>query len=102
LGYQDFEISLIQMLSDPDEWTRASAVWVLGEIEAPHLVHMIEKKLDDSSPAVRENAVRALGKQGSEEKIRQMTEFLEDSDRRVREAAREVMRKRLKLSYEIQ
>jgi len=100
-GYRDFEISLVRMLHEPDEWTRASAVWVLGEIEAPHLQELIDESLKDPSPVVRENAVRAVGKQGSIEQVQQMTEYLEDSDRRVREAARDVMRTRLHLSYDI-
>ncbi len=100
-GYRDFEISLVRMLHELDEWTRASAVWVLGEIEAPHLVDLLEESLGDSSAVVRENAIRALGKQGSIEQVRQLTEYLEDPDRQVREAARDVMRRRLHLSYEI-
>ena len=101
-GYRDFEISLVQMIGEPDEWTRSSAAWVLGEIDAPHLEDMLLEALRDSSPVVRENAIRALGKAGPVEQIRKMTEFLEDPDRRVREAARDVMRKRLHLAYEIE
>lgn len=101
LGYRDFEVSLIQMVEEPDEWTRASAAWVLGEIEAPHLMHLVEERMKDPSAVVRENALMALGKRGTTEQIRGLTEFLEDPDQRVREAARAVMRKRLKLSYEI-
>jgi len=100
-GYRDFELSLVRMLQEPDEWTRASAVWVLGEMEAPHLVELLEEALEDPGAVVRENAVRALGKQGSIEQVRRLTACLEDPDRRVREAAREVMRHRLNLSYEI-
>ncbi len=101
LGYRDFEVSLIQMVEEPDEWTRASAVWVLGEIEAPHLMHLVEERMKDPSAVVRENALMALGKRGTIEQVRNLTAFLEDPDQRVREAARAVMRKRLKLSYEI-
>ena len=101
LGYRDFEISLVQMSEESDEWTRASAVWVLGEIEAPHLNDVLTNKLNDPSAVVRENAIRALGKQGSNEQIQGLIRYLEDEDRRVREAARDVMRQRLRLSYEI-
>lgn len=100
-GYRDFEVSLIQMTEEPDEWTRASAVWVLGEIEAPHLLDLVIERMKDTSAVVRENAIVALGKQGTIEQVRNLTVSLEDPDQRVREAARAVMRKRLKLSYEI-
>jgi HEAT repeat protein len=100
-GYRDFERGLIQMLDDPDEWKKASALWVVAHTDTPDLIPYLRQAANDPRAAVRQMAVRALGIKGTEEDIRALMPFLQDPERRVRVAAQQALRSRLKMSFDI-
>ncbi len=100
-GYKNYEEELISMLDSDDEWTKTSALWVVGENELPHLVGRLREAANDSRSHVREMAVRGIGKRGSDDDLRALMPFLQDPDRNVRLAAQKALRSRLQLSFEI-
>jgi HEAT repeat protein len=101
LGYTDYEISLVRMLEDPDPWVRASGYWALCQIDAPHLLDYARAALSDDSNNVRIMAMKALGRSAPEEEVRNFTRFLDDEDPDIKRTARDVLRTRLKIEYEM-
>ncbi|MFH1743054.1 MAG: HEAT repeat domain-containing protein [bacterium] len=100
-GYKEFENELIKMLEEPDEWKKASALWVVANTGTPDLVPYLRRAANDPRGPVRQMAVRGIGKKGTEEDIRALMPFLQDPERGVRLAAQEALRSRLKMSFEI-
>lgn len=95
LGQGDAEIPLMQMLRHPDSWMRTSGLWVLGRVEAPHLIHKAMELCDDPIPHVQVHALRAVGKKGTLDMIRELTPYQNSPHLDVREAAQEAVRTRL-------
>lgn len=87
LGHTEAEIALMQMLRHPDSWMRTSGLWILGQVDAPHLLGKAFELCDDPHPHVRVHALRALGKKGTPELVRRLTPYLNDPSDEVREAA---------------
>lgn len=100
-GFREYESNLIAMLDSDDEWTKTSALWVLGETDLPHLTGRLREAANDPRPHVREMAVRGIGLKGSEDDLRALMPFLKDPERNVRLAAQNALRNRLHLSFEI-
>jgi len=100
-GHKEYENDLISMLEEPDEWKKASALWVVANTDTPDLVPYLRRAANDPRGPVRQMAVRGIGKKGTEEDIRALMPFLQDPERRVRIAAQEALRSRLKMSFEI-
>lgn len=100
-GFKEYEKELIKMLDEEDELTKASALWVLGMTELPHLVDHLREAANDSRARVREMAVRGIGLKGAEDDLRALMPFLQDPDRNVRLATQKALRNRLHLSFEI-
>ncbi len=101
LGLRQHERDLEEMLGSPDPWVRASGLWALSQSEAPALVERARDGLADPSPAVRRMALAALGRHAPVEEVRGFTRYLVDADPSVRRAARDVLRDRLKIDYEV-
>jgi HEAT repeat protein len=74
-------------------------IWLLGEIDAPHLMDVVIDCLKDHDPLIRAEAVRTLGKKAPAEVIRKLTPMLDDEDFNVRQAVQSVIRERLNLEY---
>lgn len=100
-GFEEYEVNLIEMLDSDDEWTKTSGLWVIGETDLPHLIGRLRESANDKRNHVREMAVRGIGIKGSEEDLRALMPFLQDPDRNVRVAARDALKSRLHLSFEI-
>jgi len=100
-GHKEYESELIRMLEEPDEWKKASALWVVANTDTPNLIPYLRRGANDPRGPVRQMAVRGIGKKGTEEDIRALMPFLQDPERRVRQAAQEALRSRLKMSFEI-
>ena len=99
IGMSEFEISIVYLLEDPDLSNRISMIWLLGEIEAPHLLDVVVDYLEDPEPLIRAEAIRTLGKKASIDTIRRLTPMLDDEDFQVRHAVQSVIRERLNLEY---
>ncbi len=100
-GYAQYETALLEMLHSPDEITKTNALWILGVTDLPHLLPYLREAANDPRPHVRQMAVRGIGLKGTDEDIRALMPFLKDPDRSVRVAARNALRARLNLSFEI-
>jgi HEAT repeat protein len=100
-GYKEYENELIRMLDDPDEWKKASALWVVAHTDTPNLVAYLRQAANDPRAPVRQMAVQGLGIKGSDEDIRALMPFLQDPERKVRLAAQQALRTRLKMSFEV-
>lgn len=101
-GHSEYEVSLIRMIEAPDPNMRASGLWTLGELRLVHLIDALHAALSDRNPIVRANAVTAWGKCAPDDEVRGLERFLRDAEPRVRQAARDALRKRLHLIYEIE
>ena len=99
--YYEYEPVLVEMLNSEDEWTKTSALWVIGVTNLPHLISRLREAANDQRAHVREMAVRGIGVKGTDEDLRALMPFLQDPDRNVREAAQKALRSRLHLSFEI-
>jgi HEAT repeat protein len=95
LGQGDAEIPLMQMLRHPDSWMRTSGLWVLGRVEAPHLIYKAMELCEDPNPHVQVHALRAVGKKGTADMIRELSPYLNSPHFDVREAAQVAVRTRL-------
>ncbi len=100
-GLEEYESNILEMLDSEDEWTKTSGLWILGETDLPHLINRLREAANDKRAPVREMAVRGIGIKGSEEDLRALMPFLQDPDRNVRVAARDALKSRLHLSFEI-
>jgi HEAT repeat protein len=87
LGKGEAEIALMQMLRHPDSWMRTSGLWVLGQVDLPHLMFKALELCDDPSNNVRIHALRAIGRKGNPDLARQISPYLRDPSEEVREAA---------------
>lgn len=99
--YYEYEPALVEMLNNDDEWTKTSALWVIGVTNLPHLISRLREAANDHRSHVREMAVRGIGVKGTDEDLRALMPFLQDPDRNVRLAAQKALRSRLHLSFEI-
>jgi len=100
-GYSEYEINLLEMLNSPDEITKTNGLWILGVTDLPHLIVYLRESANDPRPHVRQMAVRGIGLKGTDEDIRALMPYLKDPDRSVRVAAKNALRARLNLSFEI-
>jgi HEAT repeat protein len=100
-GYKEYEPALNEMLDSDEEWTKTSALWVLGVTDLPHQINRLREAANDKRSHVREMAVRGIGIKGTEEDLRALMPYLQDPDRNVRLAAQKALRARLHLSFEI-
>ena len=100
-GYQEYESVLIEMLESDDEWTKTCALWVVGEVDLPHLEDYLRDGANDRRPHIREMAVRGIGIKGTDEDIRALMPFLQDPVYNVRKAAQQALRSRLHMEFEI-
>lgn len=100
-GFLEFEANLIQMLDSDEEMTKTSALWALGVTNLPHLNNRLRQAANDQRAPVRKMAVRGIGLRGTDEDVRALMPYLQDPDRGVRVAARNALRTRLNLSFEI-
>ncbi len=100
-GFQEYEEPLKEILNSDEEWTKTSALWIVGENELPHLVGKLRDAANDSRATVRKMAVRGIGRRGTEDDLRALMPYLQDPDRQVRLAAQKALRSRLQLSFEI-
>ncbi|MBE7560015.1 HEAT repeat domain-containing protein [bacterium] len=101
MGAREHESDLLEMLESPDPWVRASGLWALSRSRAPDLLSHARAGLSDPSPAVRRMALLALGVHAPVDEVRGFTHYLADGDASVRRAARDVLRDRLKIDYEV-
>ena len=101
MGRSEHEAHLVDMLNDSDPWVRSSGLWSLSQVQAPHLLPRARALLEDPSPQVRLMALRAIGARDSLDEVRGLTRFLDHTDGAMRRAAREVLRARLKIDYEV-
>ncbi|MBD3266580.1 hypothetical protein GF373_07910, partial [bacterium] len=99
--FYEYEKALLEMLDSDDEWTRTSALWVIGVTNLPHLIDRLRDAANDKRSHVREMAVRGIGIKGSEDDLRALMPFLQDPDRNVRLATQKALRSRLHLSFEV-
>lgn len=101
-GFKEYEDKLLELLDSDDEFTKASALWVLGVAKGMnHLIDHLREAANDKRSSVREMAVRGIGLKGTEEDLRALMPFLQDPDRNVRVATQKALRNRLNLSFEI-
>ncbi|MFB3789230.1 MAG: HEAT repeat domain-containing protein [bacterium] len=100
-GYTEYETDLLEMLRSPDEITKTNALWILGVTDLPHLTVYLREAANDPRAHVRQMAVRGIGLKGTDEDIRALMPYLKDPDRSVRIAAKNALRARLNLSFEI-
>lgn len=100
-GYSEYEGELIRMLEEPDEWRKASALWVVANTDTPQLIPYLRRAANDPRGPVRQMAVRALGLKGTDDDIRALMPFLQDPEKGVRLAAQQALQRRLKMSFEI-
>lgn len=100
-GFDEYQENLNEMLDSEDEWTKASGLWVLGQVKLPHLIDRLRTSANDDRACVREMAVRGIGIRGTEEDLRALMPFLQDPDRNVRLATQKALKDRLQLSFEI-
>ncbi len=100
-GFAEYEGTLIKMLDSEDEMTITSALWVLGITKLPKLTQRLRDAANDQRVHVRKMAVCGIGNKGTDEDVRALMPFLQDPDRNVRVAARNALRSRLNLSFEI-
>jgi len=100
-GYSEYEIQLREMLNSPDEISKTNGLWILGVTDLPHLTAYLREAANDPRPHVRQMAVRGIGLKGTDEDIRALMPYLKDPDRSVRVAAKNALRARLNLSFEI-
>lgn len=101
IGVSDYDLHLMEMLCHPDSWMRASGLWVLARVDAPHLMEKALALCSDTVSHVRVHALRALGKKGSEESVRLLTPWLSDPVSEVREAAHKAIESRMGLDYRV-
>jgi HEAT repeat protein len=99
--FYEYETALLDMLNSEDDWTKTSALWVLGVTNLPHLIDRLREAANDKRSHVREMAVRGIGIKGTDEDLRALMPYLQDPDRNVRLAAQKALRTRLHLSFEI-
>ncbi|MBN2326849.1 MAG: HEAT repeat domain-containing protein [Candidatus Omnitrophica bacterium] len=100
-GFAKYETELVSMLDSEDEAVKTSALWILGVTHLPHLTYRLREAANDPHAPVRKMAVRGIGLCGDHEDVRALMPFLQDPDRGVRAAARDALRARLNLSFEI-
>lgn len=100
-GFPEYEEDLNKMLDSEEEMTRTSGLWVLGVTELPHLTNRLRQAANDQRSHIRKMAVRGIGIKGTDEDVRALMPFLQDPDRGVRVAAKNALRTRLNLSFEI-
>lgn len=97
LGYRGYELSVAQMVEDPDPYIRASGLWVVGEIESLSLMKLALGRLTDTQPIVRKAAVNAIRKQAEPEQVRSLFALMKDPDESVRQAVSHALKERLHL-----
>ncbi|HNT35359.1 MAG TPA: HEAT repeat domain-containing protein, partial [bacterium] len=97
LGYRGYELSVAQMIEDPDPYIRASGLWVVGEIEAPSLMKLVQDRLSDPQPIVRRSAVNAIRRKAESNQVRTLFPLLKDPDESVRHAVNMALKERLNL-----
>jgi HEAT repeat protein len=100
-GYMEYVSELDNMLESNDEWTRTTALWILGVTDLPDRIYHLRKAANDKRAPVREMAVRGIGIKGTEEDLRALMPYLQDPELKVRQAAQQALRSRLHLSFEI-
>ncbi len=100
-GFSEYESTLVKMLDSDDEMTKTSALWVLGVTNLPNMTDRLREAANDQRSHVRKMAVRGIGIKGTDEDVRALMPYLQDPDRGVRVAARNALRTRLNLSFEI-
>lgn len=96
MGQNEAEIALMQMLRHPESWMRTSGLWVLSQVDAPHLMQKALDLCDDPTQHVRLHAIRAIGKKGDDTMAQKLTAYLSDPSAEVRDAVSQVVYSKLR------
>ena len=101
LGYQSYELSVAQMVEDPDPYVRASGLWVVGQIRSAKLVQLAVERTRDLQAIVRRNAVKAIRNAGTDDQVRNLLPMAEDPDRNVRQEVAAALKQRVNLEVKV-